>query len=129
ALPKPETGGVAETGNEINSNELTKGMKGDPAPDKREPWQRRKDDDRELEAIQAQIKRLKADDANWDSTLSRETQVSIVWLREHKPDGWEARVKEMEVNQKNYVRSQLKPEAQAKLRLLNKRVEEIKHAD
>ena len=80
-------------------------------------------------AAMDEIKDLKADGANWELTLARETQESIVWLREHKPDGWEARVKEMEVNQKNYVRSQLKPEAQAKLRLLNKRVEEIKHAD
>jgi hypothetical protein len=38
----------------------------------------------------------------------------------------EARVKERETNRKNYVRSQLKPEAQAKLRPLSERIEEIK---
>jgi hypothetical protein len=77
-------------------------------------------------AAREEIKRVKADDANWDFTLSTETQKSVDWLLGEKSDGWEPKVKAMKAKRSNYVRSQLKTEAREKLRLLNDRIEAIK---
>jgi hypothetical protein len=73
-----------------------------------------------------EIKRLKADDTNWDFTLAPETRESVDWLRGQRPDGWEAKVKAMEEKRQNYMRSELKSEANEKVRLLNERIAEIK---
>jgi hypothetical protein len=73
-----------------------------------------------------EIKRLKGDDANWESALAADTQQSVDWLLANKPDGWEERVKAMKENRINYVRSKLTAVAQEKVRLLNERIAAIK---
>ncbi len=99
-LPQPETGGVASTGNEINRRELTKVMKGNPAPDKRQPWQIRKDLQEELVIVERQIKE------------ARKNVKTYTTLHDGK--------------KVEHTTKDLKPEAQESLRVLIPKRDELK---
>ena len=78
-----------------------------------------------IRMAQADVKRIKADDANWDRTLAKSTRESIEWLEVNKPEGWQEKKRAMETNPKNFVRSQLKMEFQEQVRKLEERISQI----
>jgi len=124
--PKRATGAVSSSSNEIKKKELSKGMNGNPPPDRKEPWQIRKENNAEVAEREAQIKRLRDDRSNWEIALAKDIKENIAWLKKNKTEGWQGKIKAMEANRKNYVRIGLIPEVQEQVSVSLKRIAELR---
>jgi hypothetical protein len=60
-----------------------------------------------------ELKRVRANPGAWERQLSKEAQELIAFLMSEKKPDWESRVHEIQAKQANYVRTKLRPEAQA----------------
>jgi len=107
-----------EQSNEQSENKREEGK---PLPDKREPWQIRKDIKADLDAIEAQIKRINADAGNWEYGLAQDVADTIKYLQVNHPEGWQEQIKAREANRKNHVRKHLKAKASQELVTLQAR--------
>jgi hypothetical protein len=81
-----------------------------------------------LKECDAEIKRIREAPGNHIKVLARSAQELVAWLLKEKADGWETRVREVQDNPENYVKSKLTNSAQAFLTAWENRKLEIRRA-
>ncbi len=115
---QPTDSQQAATGQPTTTKNEKKEKKGNPAPERRQPWQVRKDTKAGLEMLDSAIRRINDDSANWVFGPAKETEQAMEFLRENQTEGWEERIKAMESNPQNQVRKDLKAGPKGRLQKL-----------
>lgn len=105
-------------------------MKGD-GPPKFEPVklrQYRREYEADIKDAQEQIRKVKADPANYARDMTDATCDLVALLTKEKPDGWGNRITEAKANPAAYERTSLKPTGAAIVQAWKDRIAEIRKA-
>jgi hypothetical protein len=137
AAPPPETGQSPATAGESPAEgiegrkEEKEGGSGNPPTPTFEPVPKklyRREYDAMLRDADAEIKRIRGLPGSYVVSLSKSSQELVAFLMQEKRNGYEVKIRDIQDNLDNYVRTKLTPEAQAAVSAWDHRKAEIRKA-